>query len=355
MSIHFDYSNSILNQLSTGRLLTMSQFYTKMTRVILWFGAGLFVFIVFAPWQQTAEGQGRVMAFAPGDRRQSITANIEGRIAKWHTREGMEVKEGELLAEIADNDPDIIGRLQSERDAVLQRIKAAEIAIRTATRNIERQKSLVKEGISAERSVELAQVDFARFQSDKASAEAELSRLNVRISRQMMQEVRAPRDGVIQSILVGENSNFIKAGEVIAILVPKTDNRTVELLMHGLDLRFLKIGQKVQLQFEGWPLLLLAGFPELSVGTFRGEVRVIDPSDDGNGYFRVIVAPQDPAMWPPPDVLRQGVKAKGWVLLNRVPVWFEIWRRMSSLPPMPYQLHPDGEKGELHTKGKSEK
>jgi hypothetical protein len=112
----------------------------------------------------------------------------------------------------------------------------------------------------------------------------------------------------------------------------------VELFLKGKDLPFVKIGQPVQLQFDGWPILQISGLPELSVGTFRGYVKIIDPADDGKGNFRIIVKPSENDIWPSPRLLRQGVKARGWVAMNRVPLWFEIWRSLMSLPPMPVPI-----------------
>ena len=37
--------------------------------------------------------------------------------------------------------------------------------------------------------------------------------------------------------------------------------------------------------------------------------------------------------WPGAGYLRQGVKANAWVMLNQVPVWFELWRRFNGFPP----------------------
>ena len=103
-------------------------------------------------------------------------------------------------------------------------------------------------------------------------------------------------------------------------------------------------GSMVRLQFEGWPAVQLMGWPSVARGTFGGEVILIDPSDDGKGRFRVIVAPEvDGAIgvneelaengWPNTRWLRQGVRVNAWVLLRRVPLWFEVWRQMNGFPP----------------------
>jgi hypothetical protein len=42
--------------------------------------------------------------------------------------------------------------------------------------------------------------------------------------------------------------------------------------------------------------------------------------------------------WPAAEFLRQGNQAVGWVFLNRVPLGYEIWRRLNGFPPV---LAPD--------------
>ena len=38
--------------------------------------------------------------------------------------------------------------------------------------------------------------------------------------------------------------------------------------------------------------------------------------------------------WPDVRFLRQGVRSKGWVLLNRVSLGYEIWRQLNGFPPV---------------------
>jgi multidrug efflux pump subunit AcrA (membrane-fusion protein) len=318
--------------LGTPRLLRRSALVIVFCFILL---IGL---LVFLPWQQTAVGDGRVIAFAPGERVQSITSNIDGRVEKWFAREGDKVQEGDLLARMADNDPDIIDRLKSERDALVREIRALELSVEMSANNRERQRALLKKEFSTQTALEQAKIAEARAQKDLADAEGRLAKLDTNIARQLMQDIRAPRAGVVQSILVGENSGLIKSGAAIAQLVPLTKERTVELFLNGLDLPFIRIGQEVRLQFEGWPILQFSGLPELSTGTFRGVIKIIDPSDDGQGNFRVVVAQAEDSPWPEPELLRQGVRARGWVQMNRVPLWFEIWRLINDLPPFPVPL-----------------
>lgn len=320
------------------RLFYNPWFIHRSTTLLVGSFSLLVLISLVTPWQQTAVGNGRVVAFSPGERLQRITANVEGRVQKWFVREGQVVKEGDILAKMVDNDPEIISRIQQERAALKRELEANELGRRASERNRNRQSQLLAEGISSERTYELAQMEYVKYVKDVADAEGKIARLDVRLSRQLTMEVRAPRSGIIQSILVGENSALVKPADEIALLVPQTDERTVELLVGGIDLPFLKVGQDVQLQFEGWPILQFSGFPEISVGTFKGVIKVIDPSGDLSGNFRVLVGQSESSVWPISDLLRQGVRARGWIQMNRVPLWYEIWRQANGLPPMPIPI-----------------
>jgi hypothetical protein len=69
-------------------------------------------------------------------------------------------------------------------------------------------------------------------------------------------------------------------------------------------------------------------------GTYGGLIKVIDQVDDGKGNFRFWVVPDpDDRPWPEQSHVRQGTKTMGWVILNRVPLWYELWRRFNLFPP----------------------
>ena len=103
-----------------------------------------------------------------------------------------------------------------------------------------------------------------------------------------------------------------------------------------MDLPFISTGRKVRIEFDGWPSLQFSGWPNASVGTFGGIVSVIDRVDSKPGSFRILVAPDpDTEAWP--EQIRMGSGIKGWVMLNDVPIWFELWRQLNGFPPSIYE------------------
>lgn len=309
------------------------KFSEKFAKILLaLFGSFLFLSLVL-PWQQTSMGSGRVIAYSPTERQQSIDAPVEGRLGRWFVQEGSQVNEGDPIVEMSDNDPDILNRLKTERQAILARLEAAKISTQTAKINMERQESLARDGLSSRRTYELAKLEHAKFLTDEANARAELSRMDVRLSRQSTQFVKAPKSGTILRRAAGEGSVLVKAGESLAIIVPNTESRAVELWIDGNDIALLREGLPVRLQFEGWPGIQFSGWPSVAVGTFGGKIAIIDAADSGDGKFRILIIPDELEKWPDGTYLRQGIRANGWVILNQVRLGYELWRRFNGFPP----------------------
>jgi multidrug resistance efflux pump len=150
-------------------------------------------------------------------------------------------------------------------------------------------------------------------------------------------EIRAPRSGYIQQWFGIEGSDTIKEGDQLFVVVPDTTELAVELRVSGNDMPLIREGDLVRLQFEGWPAVQFVGWPSVAIGTFGGKVNRVYPTDDGNGNFRIIVTEfkhfDGEADWPDSRYLRQGVRANGWVLLQKVTLGYEIWRSFNGFPP----------------------
>ena len=190
-----------------------------------------------------------------------------------------------------------------------------------------------------------AQGDLQDALSKEAAALSKLLSMDTKLSRQSAQEIVAPRAGVIQRVKGGQGGEQVKSGDPLAVIVPDTSQVAVEMKLPGNDVPLVQLNQPVRLQFEGWPAIQFSGWPGVAVGTFGGRVAYVDASDDGDGTFRVLIVP-DPAdePWPDRSTLRQGVRANGWVLLDIVPLGFELWRQLNGFPPT--TTAPTGIEGE---------
>lgn len=295
----------------------------------------LALFMIYAPWVQTSPGEGRVTALSPNDRVQQITALVSGRIQEWYVRDGSHVKVGDPIVRLVDNDPQLLERLNAEREQVIAKLAAQQTALDISEIDRDRMAELFEQGLAARRDMEQARIKVEELRSKVAEAAAELNRVEVNLSRQSMQIVKAPRDGTILRINAGDNATLVSAGDALATFVPDNAERVIELYVPGRDVALIRIGAKVRIQFEGWPILQISGWPSTAVGTFGGEVIAVDPSAQTDGRFRVLVAEDKNAShsWPNADYVRFGSTARGWVLMETVPVGYEIWRQLNNFPP----------------------
>lgn len=374
--------------------------------------------LFFAPWRQFVKGSGRVTANDPLERRINVEALVPGRMKKLHVAEGQRVKAGDLIAEIQDNDPNLLDNIRNQRNAVnervglaqsrvaaleeqmarqqmakaqaldsaRQKINASRIAAETAEMDHSRMTALYGKGLVSRREHEqailkrdsttaeliaseanikqtesefdsvIAAVGASRdsAKSEIAKAQEELGSLDIRLSQNQRQIVTAPRDGIVLKVPVTDGS-YLSPGELICVIIPETQSRFVEIWVDGNDMPLIaprgkngdknRPGSPVRLAFEGWPAVQIIGWPQLAVGTFNGEVVFVDATDDGSGRFRVVVGPADDIVdrgdgkgpvkvgWPSGERwLREGVRAKAWILLEEVPLWFELWRHINGFP-----------------------
>jgi RND family efflux transporter MFP subunit len=297
--------------------------------------ATIAAFLILVPWVQTTYGTGTVMALNPNDRVQEINALVSGRKQEWFVRDGSHVAAGDPIVRIADVDPNLIDRLQAEREQVLAALEATQVALDTANIDLNRMRDLFEQGLAARREYEQAQIRVEELRARVAEASAELNRVDVNLSRQSVQIVRAPRDGVILRVNAGDAATIVSAGDVVATFVPDSVERAVELYIDGRDIALVRPGARVRLQFEGWPVIQFSGWPSVAVGTFGGIVAAVDPSASTAGRFRILVTEdaEDPNPWPDHSFVRFGSNARGWVLLDTVRSGFEVWRQLNNFPP----------------------
>jgi multidrug resistance efflux pump len=376
-------------------------------------------------------------AYTPYERPQDIESQITGHIRKWHVLEGDQVKEGDLILELEDNDPNFMSphllafldqrkkALEKTQHAALRRIEqldkrivemrnlvkaavpsaearvveagnkvreahqkveAAKIAATTAALNVERHRQLSKRGLVSQRELELAiQADTASqadlegaranlhaaeeamkslsFGRDQVNAEMlqrlldaeagrdasvaeaarvgdQLADVSLRLSnaeqRRLASKIVAPIGGTVVKMAKVGVGETVRQGDTLIRLSPTSTDKAIEMTADGLDAPLLNVGRKVKILFYGIPAIPLPAWPELMAGTYSGVIKVIDQVDDGKGNYRFWVVPDpdpDERDWPEQSHVRQGTKVMGWVILNRVPLWYEMWRRFNLFPP----------------------
>jgi len=327
----------------------------RVVRVSCWI---IFISLVIGisglwiPWVQTTSGSGQVTTLNPSDRVQSISALVTGRIAEWYVQDADYVEAGDPIIRIQDIDDQLIVRLQLQLDAARRKIEASQEAVTTAQIDYQRQKDLFGEGLASQLSFEQARIKVQQMTVSLEEARSEFNQAETALSRQGSQLVVAPRNGTIIHVEAGDTATIVSAGQPLATFMPADTERAVEIMIDGRDIGLVHPGRQVRLQFEGWPAFQFSGRPDLAVGTFRGEVVFVEPSARLDGRFRVLVKEplnsEDclesevingiPRMgecgWPPESFVRLGATVRGWILLETVPLGFELWRLLNSFPPI---------------------
>lgn len=220
--------NAEVIEIDVARLVPESRALQVLARILVVATALLSAALALVPWQQSSAGKGRVIAYAPTERLQTIEAPLDGRIVRWFVHEGVEVKKGDPLVDISDNDADILQRLDEERTAVDARITAArarveaidariramessrqaavssadrrtrmgedrlvaathaveasEATLRASLLNLERQRALYQQGLSSKRAMELAEAEEVRARTDLERGRAALSAARSEVS-----------------------------------------------------------------------------------------------------------------------------------------------------------------------------
>ena len=188
---------------------------------------------------------------------------------------------------------------------------------------------------------------LAKSQSDQQSAVsaklesvAATSKLQNQLSnyseRQKLYYLTAPQSGYITKTIKKGIGETVKEGADIATIMPNKYDLAVEIYLKPQDLPLLQVGNNARLRFDGWPAIVISGWPESSTGVFSGNIVAIDRFISDNGYYRILISPDEAEKhWP--ELLRVGTGTNAFLLLKDVPIWYEIWRQLNGFPPEFYK------------------
>jgi multidrug resistance efflux pump len=188
---------------------------------------------------------------------------------------------------------------------------------------------------------------IAKSESEKSTAlsslydtEAQVTKMQNEVTNYSIRSgyyyITAPQDGFISKALLSGIGEIIKEGSPLLSIVPAKSDMAVEMFISPVDLPLIHVGNKIRLQFDGWPAIVFSGWPKLSYGMYTGIVSAVDNYISENGKYRILIEP-DPEDHEWPKGLRMGVATRGIALLNDVPLWYELWRKINGFPPNYYE------------------
>jgi adhesin transport system membrane fusion protein len=269
--------------------------------------------------------------------------------------DSIELQAAQTQIEIAQRQYERIALLQNEGLKAVKDVEEKRLKLQEAQAKLisQENKYLASKNQVLNADMEISSVEasyndkISKAQSDKYTAQssqfdtsAQVSKLENEYSnyeiRNRLKYIKASQDGYINKALRGGIGVTFKEGESLVGIMPSQIDMAVETFVAPIDLPLLHLGEKVRIQFDGWPAIVFSGWPNVTYGTYGGKVVAIENFISINGKYRVLLA-QDETDNSWPDAIRVGSGAYTMALLEDVPIWFELWRKINGFPPNFYQ------------------
>lgn len=186
------------------------------------------------------------------------------------------------------------------------------------------------------------QAEAGKFDTDATISKMENVYANY-VTRAGFYYILAPQDGYITRAIQVGIGELVKEGTGLITIMPDDHELAVQMYVRPIDLPLIQKGNRVMIQFDGWPAIVFSGWPGVSYGTYIGEVIAIDNFISENKLYRVLVSPRNDE-YPWPKELKVGMGVKTITFLKDVPVWYEIWRQINGFPPDFYKSGNKAEK-----------
>lgn len=190
--------------------------------------------------------------------------------------------------------------------------------------------------IDAEYADKISKAESEKFAtiSSMYQAEAEVTKLQNTYSnydrRNGFYYITAPRDGFLSKTTKSGIGETVKEGEEIAKISPYKFDKAVEIFVSPTDIPLIHPGEQARIIFDGYPAFVISGWQNISKGVYNGTILSVDPALHESGKYRVLIQPNADNDWP--EALRLGGGVNCILLLNDVPLGYEIWRKMNGFP-----------------------
>ncbi len=197
-------------------------------------------------------------------RRATVAAKITARVVEVAIDEGMEVREGQVLARLDDSDAQRrLLAARTARDATAAAIANLEVNLANAQRELKRQQDLETDGVASVQALDLARTaaDSLRAQVAAAREQVRAADAQIAVAQQDVDNctVRAPFAGVVVSkdAQVGEMVSPVSAGggytrTGIATIVDMSSIET-EVDVNESYIARVVPGQRVEAVLDAYP------------------------------------------------------------------------------------------------------
>ena len=130
-------------------------------------------------------------------------------------------------------------------------------------------------------------VEISEQQSSKMKSQASLTKVNRRIGAS---SIVSPDDGIITSLDVTTPGQVIGSGQILATLVPITDELIIEAQLLPADINYISLGQKAN--------VMITAYDIRTYGKLIGEVskigaNTVTSEQDGMSYYPIEIVVKD--------------------------------------------------------------
>lgn len=213
-----------------------------------------------------SSGAGAVLnasGYVVARRQATVSAKVTGKVAEVLIEEGMEVKEGQLLARLDDTTTRPLFELaERQLDAAHKNLQEVEVRVAEAERNLRRNQQLRADKLVSEQALDAAEAEYgalkARLEALRSEVKVAQGSLRVRAQDLDDLQVRAPFDGVVISkdAQPGEMISPISAGggftrTGIATIVDM-DSREIEVDVNEAFINRVKAGQRAEAVLDAY-------------------------------------------------------------------------------------------------------
>lgn len=239
-----------------------------------------------------------------------LAPKVSGQVVEMYVTDNQEVKEGDLVAQIDDTDYKVrLAQATAAYESALYRQKSAKANFEAATsgitlakKNLDRYTELYKSGAASKLEYDNAKTAYDNSQASLTQAKENLlSKDNNRVADADLKQlaalkkqaelnlsytkIYAPQNGTVSNKSI-EKGAYVQVGQPLFVIVP--ENVWIIANFKENQLRYMKIGQDVEIKVDTYPKKLFKGKVD-SIQRISGAKSSLFPPENAVGSFVKIV------------------------------------------------------------------
>tara|TARA_B100002052_G_scaffold131256_1_gene120475 strand:+ start:7619 stop:8563 length:945 start_codon:yes stop_codon:yes gene_type:complete len=237
-------------------------------------------FVLFFIWASISEleevtrGNGKVIASS----KVQIIQNLEGGIVKdIFVKTGQRVEEGQPLVKLVDT------QFRGDLNSAKQQVASLEESINLLNEEFEILEPLVESGVEP-------RINLIRLKQRISSANSEFDSLNDQIpnlqDKLARTEVVAPKDGIVNRVLVTTAGGVVQPGNPIIEMIPIDDELILEVEVAPTDIAYVIKDQKAIVQLSAFDFNVYGSLEGVVLNVSADTIK----KEDGTTWYICLVS-----------------------------------------------------------------